>query len=1105
MTSLRGRVAIVVVGVVVVGALLGTPIVDRSAHLGAAATPDPIQLPGTLRFDQPRYDLPGCAKVTLFFSGPGRPSLEVFAQGTSDHEHFDLVAGVDPATWVTPDCIRLSPAAVKPGDGRLEAEDGDDVFVFARTSDTDVVAIGAFMTMGEGPAKPRPDVPIDPAPLPPALASGPLGPNARLVGPDGTAAYFAEQVVAVSEVVPGDLQHFLTAYGGRDLGSMTLSNATGGPGRVYHTVSVDPKTLSDSGFAGMLARNGVNQGTLTFSSRDARRLMTMITAEQIAGMAVWPELLYLGQDAPVSDEGGADNFARPWFNPLEKNGRQALRAGEAMALLDVTKAQNGPQTPLAVVDGGFGGPNDFGGGFTPPDYGAPSNDYNNIKQCRMDNLGNAFCGPGVAQGSNPNACQGGSGCPWHGLQMAGIAGGRFNNGSGLSAGVGGQVSELRFYKLDFVYTLALAGAIGTAAKQGAKVISISSGAPCVLGIDLCDGGVRAGLIALCASLPLLLFLGGIGAVAAAAACAAMVVAATYDAIANAVKTAIALDAVVDAASGNSPTDPFTVKWFPCVLPGVVCVGGLMEGAGPAPVRDNTLAFGSRIDIWAPGNKVVAMPDPSSPGATQLIGGTSPATAFLSGVAAIARALDPALTAAQTRLLLNSTACRTGNTARIVGPACVASSDSNVDGAGYVDVLEVVRSARAMAGRPSLGNCTGGFDERTAPTGDAPATPVSLGAIPAAQSGVLVELHGIDSSNTRLDQVANGGVDTRYYGFTFANLLPNIKAINVRASLTVPDPTLGTMSMAFYQVSGGIGPLTLQAVPLSLNQDSSSGTAMIQAALILTKKYVLQVIASSPIADNSNCWTDLVLEARESDPGPPPHEPWLEAGNALIVSPSEPGFSGTGTAPTVILPVTLTAPVNHTVKVNTTFTDLTAVGGIDYDSAAVTVTMLAGQTSAEVPVGIIGHPGGGSRAFQYQVNSPDVAVGKPSGYVVIFQAASTAVVQIGDVEIYEGDASTNLAHITFTLDRALPDPVDVTFHTADGTATSPIDYSPVSGTVTIPKNTLFFDLFVSITTDTFPEYDSFFTVVLDQVSSASSIALGARSTGTVTILDDDPRP
>ncbi len=1105
MTSLRGRVAIVVVGVVVVGALLGTPIVDRSAHLGAAATPDPIQLPGTLRFDQPRYDLPGCAKVTLFFSGPGRPSLEVFAQGTSDHEHFDLVAGVDPATWVTPDCIRLSPAAVKPGDGRLEAEDGDDVFVFARTSDTDVVAIGAFMTMGEGPAKPRPDVPIDPAPLPPALASGPLGPNARLVGPDGTAAYFAEQVVAVSEVVPGDLQHFLTAYGGRDLGSMTLSNATGGPGRVYHTVSVDPKTLSDSGFAGMLARNGVNQGTLTFSSRDARRLMTMITAEQIAGMAVWPELLYLGQDAPVSDEGGADNFARPWFNPLEKNGRQALRAGEAMALLDVTKAQNGPQTPLAVVDGGFGGPNDFGGGFTPPDYGAPSNDYNNIKQCRMDNLGNAFCGPGVAQGSNPNACQGGSGCPWHGLQMAGIAGGRFNNGSGLSAGVGGQVSELRFYKLDFVYTLALAGAIGTAAKQGAKVISISSGAPCVLGIDLCDGGVRAGLIALCASLPLLLFLGGIGAVAAAAACAAMVVAATYDAIANAVKTAIALDAVVDAASGNSPTDPFTVKWFPCVLPGVVCVGGLMEGAGPAPVRDNTLAFGSRIDIWAPGNKVVAMPDPSSPGATQLIGGTSPATAFLSGVAAIARALDPALTAAQTRLLLNSTACRTGNTARIVGPACVASSDSNVDGAGYVDVLEVVRSARAMAGRPSLGNCTGGFDERTAPTGDAPATPVSLGAIPAAQSGVLVELHGIDSSNTRLDQVANGGVDTRYYGFTFANLLPNIKAINVRASLTVPDPTLGTMSMAFYQVSGGIGPLTLQAVPLSLNQDSSSGTAMIQAALILTKKYVLQVIASSPIADNSNCWTDLVLEARESDPGPPPHEPWLEAGNALIVSPSEPGFSGTGTAPTVILPVTLTAPVNHTVKVNTTFTDLSAVGGIDYDSAAVTVTMVAGQTSAEVPVGIIGHPGGGSRAFQYQVNSADVAIGKPSGYVVIFQAASTAVVQIGDVEIYEGDASTNLAHITFTLDRALPDPVDVTFHTADGTATTPIDYAPVSGTVTIPKNTLFFDLFVSITTDTFPEYDSFFMVVLDKVSSASPVALGTRSIGSIWILDDDPRP
>jgi len=224
---------------------------------------------------------------------------------------------------------------------------------------------------------------------------------------------------------------------------------------------------------------------------------------------------------------------------------------------------------------------------------------------------------------------------------------------------------------------------------------------------------------------------------------------------------------------------------------------------------------------------------------------------------------------------------------------------------------------------------------------------------------------------------------------------------------------------------------------------------------------------------------------------------------LIVSPSEP-FDSSG-RPKVILPVTLTAPVNHTVTVTATFTDLSAVGGIDYDSAAVNVTMLAGQTSAEVPVGIIGHTGGGSRAFQYQVNSADVAVGKPSGYVVINQAASTDVVQIGDVEIYEGDVSTNFAHITFTLTRALPDPVDVTFHTVDGTATTPIDYSSLSGTVTIPKGTLFFDVFIDTTTDTFPEFDSFFTVVLDKVSSASPIALGIRSTGAVYILDDDPRP
>src|SRR5262249_10141865 len=141
------------------------------------------------------------------------------------------------------------------------------------------------------------------------------------------------------------------------------------------------------------------------------------------------------------------------------------------------------------------------------------------------------------------------------------------NGAGGVAGVGGQTSDLRFYKIAFDYILPVGGGIGLAAKQGAKIINVSSGFPCKPGGgDFCDGGTRAGFAAVCLALPFA-WLGGPLAVAAAlAACAALTFALTFDAITNGVKFAFAMDAVVNAGGGNDDVDPAKIKWLPCFAP-----------------------------------------------------------------------------------------------------------------------------------------------------------------------------------------------------------------------------------------------------------------------------------------------------------------------------------------------------------------------------------------------------------------------------------------------------------------------------------------------------------------------------------------------------------
>ncbi|THF85862.1 peptidase S8 [Deinococcus sp. KSM4-11] len=203
----------------------------------------------------------------------------------------------------------------------------------------------------------------------------------------------------------------------------------------------------------------------------------------------------------------------------------------------------------------------------------------------------------------------------HGTATTGVLGATTNNGAGL-AGLtwSGPVVSVEVLGAEGTSTSAVAQGVNYAVQKGAKVINMSLGA--------------AGI--------------------------------TSDSVLDAALTAAANSAVLVAAAGNTPGDGV---YYPASHPDVIAVGAV-------GVKDSVLACYSarpsaklprKLDIVAPGGAsygtcagTVATDDLlllAPGGGYALEAGTSFSAPLVSGVAALMRAANPALTAAQTKTLL----------------------------------------------------------------------------------------------------------------------------------------------------------------------------------------------------------------------------------------------------------------------------------------------------------------------------------------------------------------------------------------------------------------------------------------------------------------------
>ncbi len=182
-----------------------------------------------------------------------------------------------------------------------------------------------------------------------------------------------------------------------------------------------------------------------------------------------------------------------------------------------------------------------------------------------------------------------------------------------------------------------------------------------------------------------------------------------------------------------------------------------------------------------------------------------------------------------------------------------------------------------------------------------------------------------------------------------------------------------------------------------------------------------------------------------------------------------------------------------------------VEGGDYQSTQGQLTFQPGQTLQTLSVEVNGDlESEGDEVFQVRLFDPvgaDLADDLGDGTIVDDDVATLPTISIGDAGGLEGDSGSTQVELTVTLSQPADGTVEVSYSTADGTATAGVDYQADTGLATIQPGETSTTITVSVLGDTAEEGDEFFTVVLSEPQGAE---LGDGE-GRVTVIDDDQPP
>ena len=145
----------------------------------------------------------------------------------------------------------------------------------------------------------------------------------------------------------------------------------------------------------------------------------------------------------------------------------------------------------------------------------------------------------------------------------------------------------------------------------------------------------------------------------------------------------------------------------------------------------------------------------------------------------------------------------------------------------------------------------------------------------------------------------------------------------------------------------------------------------------------------------------------------------------------------------VFTVSISQPPTDTVVIDAASTDGTAHEPGDYGAMSTRLTFDPGQSSKTVVVKVHGDTldePDENYVVNLTVVSGDVVLGDGQGEGTIVDDDPLAGLAVGDTSVTEGNSGTTTATLPVTLSTASGKTVTVDWHTADGTAQAPADYS-----------------------------------------------------------------
>jgi photosystem II stability/assembly factor-like uncharacterized protein len=194
----------------------------------------------------------------------------------------------------------------------------------------------------------------------------------------------------------------------------------------------------------------------------------------------------------------------------------------------------------------------------------------------------------------------------------------------------------------------------------------------------------------------------------------------------------------------------------------------------------------------------------------------------------------------------------------------------------------------------------------------------------------------------------------------------------------------------------------------------------------------------------------------------------------------------------------------TLSINYSTADGTATAGSDYASASGTLIFADGETTKTILIPIandgVTEPDETVRLSLTGFTSLET-LGSHPGATIIIQGNDTPLLLSGEnIGVIEGNSGTTNVTVPVVLSAQTSRTITVNYNTSGGSATSGIDFTPVSGTLTFGPGETTQIVTVSIIGDTLNETNEVFALDLSNPVNATVMSLPI-----ITILNDDPLP